>query len=109
MARLLLFKKVIKLLMQDLLSEPILEFIKESMEILRKKSLKTHFFLVLILSILYSGCIVWGTGLENCNNYRTSLVISTNSWVEYTIESIGNGAVIHSGVLPPRKGVHKRH
>jgi hypothetical protein len=80
-----------------------MESLKASMERQRKKRLKTRFFLILILSVLYPGRIAWSSEVETFNNRRTYLVNNTNSWVEYTIESIDNGSKIHAGVLAPRK------
>ena len=75
------------------------------MKIPSNKSFKTHFILALIFSILCSERIAWSTGVEKCNHYRTYLVNSTNSWVEYTIESIDTGAIVNAGLLPPAKSL----
>ena len=43
-----------------------MEFIKASIERQPKKRLKTRFFLILILSVIYFGRVAWSTGEEKC-------------------------------------------
>lgn len=80
-----------------------MECLKASIERQWKKRLKTRFFLILILSVLYLGRIAWSSEAETFSNRRTYLVNNTNSWVAYTIERIDNGSTIHAGVLAPGK------